>query len=787
MAAKKIAADDLGLPRFDTPPAAEGKVYPFDFSSHKRAGQALKFGLSLSDPGFNIFVLGENRSGRMTATLGYLTAMAEKRPPAQDWAYLFNFARPHKPKPYAMARGAGRAFRDRLAALVAQFRLQLQKSFEGPEYTEKLQGAGAKLRLAFEQASAELNEQARTQGLRIQQTEQGVGIVAVDAEGNPRPWEGLSADEQHKLTEAAKQIGERMRVIAADARRAEEQAGGVVRDIRKDIAFGVIDAPLAGLEEEYRQHRGLCRWLVQMREDILDNLDQFASAPAEGRDWAGERYAVNLIVDNADTPHMPVVLEPNPSFSRLFGAIEYHSVSGALVTDFRLIRAGALHRANGGILVLRAEAVAREPGVWEALKGALRDGEIRIEEPYRANTPVMVESLVPKPIPLSVKVVLVGAPRWYYAYSSADPTFLDYFRIKADIDPDMDATSENLGVYAQLLREAAASCAHGASLDPQATAYLLGQASRWADARDKLTAKFEMLEDVLVEAGALLPPQAAGAARVIGAEQVRQALAERRRRNARVEDRSQESIKRRTVNIAVTGETVGQVNALTVLDTGDHAFGLPSRVSARVFVGRLGVVNIERMVEMGGPLQQKGVMILEGFLNGRFARKFPLSFSASVTFEQNYGGVEGDSATMAELCALISALADAPLRQDIGITGSMDQLGNAQAIGGAHHKIEGFFRACRERDLTGRQGVIVPQANERNLLLRDDVAEAVRGGKFHVWSVATVDEAVALYTGMKTGEHDARGNYPAGTVYGRVMKRLAEFDRILAKRAAHRG
>ncbi|MGQ0677157.1 MAG: Lon protease family protein, partial [Rhodospirillales bacterium] len=582
--------------------------------------------------------------------------------------------------------------------------------------------------------------------------------------------------------------GEKMRGIAAEAQRAEEQAGGVVRDIRKDIAYGIIDGPLTQLEQDYAHHRGLRRWLVQMREDILDHLDQFATAPAEGRDWAQDRYAVNLIVDNADMPHMPVVLEPNPTFPRLFGAIEYHSVSGTLVTDFRLIRAGALHRANGGVLVLRAEAVAREPGVWEALKGALRDGEARIEEPYRANMPAMVESLVPKAIPLKVKVVLVGAPRWYYMYSSADPNFLDYFKVKADIDPDMDATPENLGVYAELLREAARDRAGGAALDDGAVEYLLGQASRWADARDKLSAKFEMLEDVLVEAGTLLPPaQGADAAPRIGVAEVRQALAERRRRNSRVEDRSQETIKKRVINIAVTGKAAGQVNALTVMDTGDHAFGLPSRVSARVYAGRLGVINIERMVEMGGPLQQKGVMILEGFLNGRFAQKFPLSFSASITFEQNYGGVEGDSATMAEVCALVSALSGAPLRQDIGITGSMDQLGNAQAIGGANHKIEGFFRACRERGLTGAQGVIVPASNERNLALRDEVAEAIGEGKFHVWSVATVDEAVALYTGMKTGEANARGDYPATSVYGLVMKRLAEFDRILTKRAAHRG
>ncbi len=785
MAVRSIPGEDLGLPRFAVPAPVEGKtVYPFDFSSHRRAGQALKFALSISDPGFNVFVLGENRSGRMTATLNYLVSKAATRPAADDWVYLFNFRRPHKPKPYRLARGVGRHLRDRLAALIPSLRQQLHAAFEDPRYTARLRGAGAKLRERLELAYAELEEHARQQGLKIQRTEQGVGIIAVDAEGNPRPWEGLSAEEQQKLTNAAHDIGERMRAIGAEAQKAEQQAGGVVMDIRRDIADGIIDGPMAQLESEFGHHAGLRRWLIEMREDILEHLDRFlAEVPAGGRDVAAERYAVNLIVDNTDNPHMPVVLEPNPTFQRLFGAIEYRAVSGALETDFRMIRGGALHRANGGILVLRAEAVAREPGVWEALKGAIRDGEVRIEEPQRTNVPALVESLAPKPIPLTVKVVLIGAPRWYYAYYSVDPNFLDYFKIKADIDPDMDATPENLAVYAQLLREASVKHAKGATLEDDAVAYLLGQAARWADARDKLTSKFEMLEDVLAEAGALRP---AGNGGTIGADLIRQALAERRRRNARVEDRSQETIRKRIINIATDGAALGQVNALTVLDMGDHSFGLPSRVSASVYVGRLGVINIERMTEMGGPIQQKGVLIIEGFLNGRFAQRFPLSFAASITFEQNYGGVEGDSASMAELCAIVSALSGLKLRQDIAITGSMDQLGNAQVIGGANFKIEGFFRACKERGLTGRQGVIVPQANERNLTLRDEVVEAVRAGQFHIWSVATVDEAVALFTGVPVGELDDKGDYPPDSVYGRCMARLTAFDRILTERAAHR-
>ncbi len=784
MAAKKIAATDLGLPRFDAPPPSETPVFPFDFSSHKRAGKALKFGLSISDPGFNVFVLGENRSGRMTATMNYLESKAAGRPPADDWVYLYNFRRPSKPKPYRMARGVGRQLRDQIAALIPAYRKALHAAFEDPTYTARLRGAGAKLRERLEAAYAELEAAARAQGLGIQRSEQGVGVIAVDAEGKPRDWETLSDEERQRLTNAAHEIGERMRAIGVEAQKAEQQAGGVVTDIRREVADGIIDAPMHQLESAFSHHAGIRRWLIELREDLLEHIDQLlAEVPAGGRDPAAERYAVNLLVDNADTPHMPVVLEPNPTFPRLFGAIEYRAVGGALETDFRMIRAGALHRANGGILVLRAEAVAREPGVWEALKGAIRDGEVRIEEPQRTNMPALVESLAPKGIPLSVKVVLIGAPRWYYTYYSHDPNFLDHFKIKADIDPDMDATPENLSVYATLLRNTASKRASGSVLDDSAVSYLLGQAARWADARDKLTSRFEMLEDVIVEAGAHLPPENG---KVIGVEQIRQALIERRRRNARVEDRSQESIRRQVINIATKGKALGQVNGLTVLDLGDHGFGLPSRISASTYVGRLGVINIERMTAMGGPIQQKGAMIIDGFLNGRFAQRFPLSFSASITFEQNYGGVEGDSASMAELCAIVSSLSGLPLRQDIAITGSMDQVGNAQVIGGANFKIEGFFRACKERGLTGTQGAIVPATNERNLTLRDDVLEAIEAGTFHVWSVATVEEAIALFTGVPTGTLDAKGNYPKGTVYARVVERLAEFDRILTERAAHR-
>ena len=449
------------------------------------------------------------------------------------------------------------------------------------------------------------------------------------------------------------------------------------------------------------------------------------------------------------------------------------------MTDFTMIRAGSMHRANGGMLVLRAEALARNPTSWEFLKGALRDGEIRIEEPHRAGSVPLAGAPRPKAIALDIKVVIVGAPRWYYTFFSIDPDFQTYFKVKADIDADMDATPDNLASYAALIR----TIAHDhrqVSCDDAAVQRLLGMAARWAEHREKLTARFEILEDVVTEAAEIVHEQGGD---VVTEAIVIQASEHRRRRNARVEDRMQQSISEGTVMIDTSGEAVGQINALTVRDLGDHAFGGPSRVTARASVGRLGVINVERQVALGGPIQQKGVMVLQGYLAGCFAKRFPLSFNCSITFEQNYGGVEGDSASMAELVAVLSDLSGAPLRQDIAITGSVNQHGESQAIGGAHHKIEGFFRSCVEQDgLTGHQGVVIPAVNEKNLILRDEVAAAVAGGEFHIWGVANIDDAVALFTGLDAGQPDDAGDYPPNSVYGRVMARLAEYDAILFER-----
>lgn len=782
MPVKQLDADSVGLPKFVPAAGAEGSL--FDLSSHARAREALEVGLAMKDPGFNIFVVGEDRSGRMTETLAFLSRSLKDLPVADDWVYLNNFRRTHRPRPVRLPAGVGRVFRDRLASVIANLHDSLVQAFGGDEFRHEVERAGESVHGEINREMETLRSEAAESGLTILQTPQGVMVAALDEEGKPVGIDTVPEDRRQALQSKAEEIGKRLGEISRRAARLQADLAESVIKLRRQVADQAVGAILEPVVTEFGKYPGLNRWLISAREDILDHLDLFRGEQ-DGARMPGtpapeppeRRYAVNLLVDHGDETELAPVVESNPTYENLFGRIEYRSTGGYLDTDFTLIRSGALHRANGGILVIRAEAIAAHPTSWQFLKGALRDGCIRIEELYRYGGAQITGSPSPKPIPLDVKVVIVGAPLWYYAFFTIDREFRAYFKIKADIDTDMEADEHNIAVYSRLVRRAATT-ADASQISDEAVARMLGQCSRWAADRTRLTAQGELVADTMAEAAHI----AAANGHVVDLEIVEKAIERRRRRNSRIEDRSQEAIARGTILIDTAGDVVGQVNGLTVRDMGDHAFGGAARITARASVGRAGVINIERHVALGGPIQQKGVMVLYGYLTGRFARAMPVAFNCSITFEQSYGGVEGDSASLAELLAILSDLAQAPLRQDLAITGSVNQLGRAQAIGGAHHKVEGFYRTCAEAGLTGSQGAVVPKANERNLVLRDEVAEAVEGGRFHLYSVETIEEAAALFTGLEIGEPDGAGLYPPDTLYGRVQQTLAGFDRILAER-----
>ncbi len=786
MAARKLKATDVGLPGFKGKPAKSGSV--FDLPSHARARDALAQGLEISAPGFNVFVLGPDRSGRMTETLAFIAEhlTSTEGPPPRDWVYLNNFPRRHRPKPYALPAGQGRKLRDAMAKLVAEARDALKNAFGSDAHRQKLASLEAEAKAGIDAEMAKITQRAQEQGLVLVQTEEGTAVAAAGPDGQPVALNRLPAETQAALTGPATEIVAALGDIthlAVEARVAHaRRASEVDRQLGADTLSPLIQPLAAAFGGENAR---LARWFVELQEDMLDNLVAFAMVPGQPSPDGSpppqppeQRYAVNLLVDNGDDDGPPLVLESNPSYDRLVGRIEYRPSGPHMDTDFSLIRAGALHRANGGILVLRAESLLAEPGAWEALKAALRDGKVQIEERYRQNMLPVSSAPSPKPVPLSVKVVLVGAPQLYYSAFSLDPEFVAHFKIKADIDESMPIDARTIGIYRRLILNKVDALPGARGVDKSGVARLLGHAARWADDRKRLTARQELIDDVLAEANGL-----GDTSKPIDGDAIREAIERHRRRNSRIEDRMLERVVDGTVLIDTDGEAIGQINGLTVRDMGDHAYGSAARVTARASVGRQGVINIERQVAMGGPIQQKGAMVLQGYLAGLFARQRPMSFNCSITFEQSYGGVEGDSATLAEVLAVLSDLAEVPLRQDLAITGSMDQRGQAQVVGGVIQKIEGFFRACAEKGLTGTQGAVLPRANARNLVLDDDLTQAVADGRFHIHVVDTLADAILLFTGLKAGKMNTRGDYSTDTLYGHVQARLQEFDHLLAARA----
>ncbi|HKT16598.1 MAG TPA: ATP-binding protein [Stellaceae bacterium] len=773
MTATERPAAEIGLPRFAVNPAPDAQV--FDLDSHARARAALDFGLSVDGLGFNIFLVGEDRAARMTATLAYLNAAVAKLPATSDWIYLNNFRHPDRPTPHALPAGMGRKFRDATAALIPRLREALAASFAADAYRARVLALRDEAEKEVARDADELVQAARAHGLQLVQGQDGA-LRLLRSEHAPDEA-SASVDPQTERALAVALSRVQLRAVAARAQLASQ-----VQELNRGVAGEIISPAVEALLREFSGFGGLARWLTELRVDMIETPERFQLAPGAGNDaeLPELRYSVNLFVDRGEESHPLVVLENNPNYENLFGWIEYRQAQGSVQTDFTQLRAGAIHHANGGVLVLRAEALAANPASWTYLKAALRDRQIVIEELQRKDKPPVAGTPRPDPIPLALKVVVVGSPHWYRSFFEGDSDFRTYFKVTAEIDTDGVVDQRNLDVYAGLI--AGMAQRQGASgIAPEATARLLGIAARWAERRDRLTARVELIEDLVAEATTL---GRRARQKLISDELVAAAYEERRHRNARFEERMLQTMVEGMMMIDTAGKAIGRVNALTVNTATDHRFGTPVRVTARSFAGRAGVVNIERATGMSGPIQQKGAMVLEGYLAGRFAQTRPLSFACSITFEQVYGGVEGDSASMAELLAVLSELAQLPVRQDIAITGSVNQEGHAQAIGGAHWKVEGFHRLCTAKPggLTGTQGVIVPQANCVNLVVQDDVAADVAAGRFHLWSVATVEDVAELMLGFPAGTCDESGGYPPHTIFGRVAARLDAFDRILAAR-----
>jgi lon-related putative ATP-dependent protease len=759
--------------------------------AQERATEAIHLGASIEHEGYNLFVLGREGTGRRSMVQQYLERKSHGEEPASDWCYVNNFDEARQPKALELPAGRGREFASDMSQLIDDARAAIPSAFESEDYRTRREAIENELQEEQEAALEQVSKRARERGIGIIQTPTGIAFAPIrDGETlGPEEFNKLPKEERERLVHETEDVGKELQAVMQQAPKRVREARRRVRELDREIALGAVGSLIEELTQKYREHEHVVAYLHQVREDIVANIALFRTSPEDqsslqqlfaarmaGADTdtspATQRYAVNVLVDHAGAQGAPVVLEHNPTYQQLLGRIEHVSQMGTLVTNFQLIKAGALHKANGGYLVIDARKLLIQPFAYEGLKRALESRELKIESLGQAYSLISTLSLEPEPIPLSVKVVLIGERLLYYLLQALDPEFATLFKIAADFEDEVDRNQENTSLYGRFI----ATLARRDSLRPldrEAVARVIEESAREAGDAEKLSTRIRPLADIMREADFWASKAGAD---VIGSGAVEQAIESRIRRSSRIRDRLQEEILRKTILIDTQGKAVGQINGLAVMQIGDLSFGHPRRITARVSLGTGKVIDIEREVELGGPIHSKGVLILSGYLAGTYAADKPLSLSASLVFEQSYGAVEGDSASCAELCALLSSLADVPIDQSLAITGSVNQRGEVQAIGGVNQKIEGFFDICCQRGLHGSQGVLIPTANVKHLMLRSEVRGAVDEGLFHIYAVDTVDQAMEILTGIPAGQVGPDGEFPEGTINHRVGARLAQLE-----------
>jgi len=755
-----------------------------DIIGQERAVNAVQFGIGIRREGYNLFALGPSGTGKRTTISQFLEQKAPAEPVPSDWCYVNNFEQSHKPRALRLPPGQGGVLRDDMEQLIEELRTAIPAAFESEDYHTRRQEIQEEFKEQQENTFGELQELARERSIALIRTPSGLAVAPLkDGEVmSPDDFQKLPEEERKRFEEDIAEVQERLQETLPQARQWEREARERVKELNRQVAMFATGGMIDELREKYAKLPAVVDYLKAVQQDVVDNFDQFreteetpkvmgVSVPRSvTRESLLRRYQVNVLVDHSESEGAPVVYESNPTYNNLIGRVEQIAQMGALLTDFNLIKPGALHRANGGYLILDARQLLMQTYAWEGLKRAIRSRELRIESLAQALSLISTVSLDPEPIPLDVKVVLIGDRLLYYMLYSMDPDFGELFKVEADFNEDMTRTPESNLLYARLI----ATMARQEELRPfdrGAVGRVIERSSRMASDAEKLSVHMLSIVDLLREADYWAEVAGNGA---VTAGDVQRAIDAKIHRADRVRERVHERIQRGTILIDTTGERVGQVNGLSIVGLGDFAFGQPSRITARIRIGSGKVVDIEREVELGGPIHSKGVLILSSFLSSRYAAEYPLSLSASLVFEQSYGGVEGDSASMAELCALLSALAGLPIRQSLAMTGSVNQHGEAQPIGGVNEKIEGFFDVCKTGGLTGDQGVIVPRSNVQHLMLRHEVVEAVNAGQFHIYPMHTVDEAIELLTGIPAGERDEEGNFPEGSVNQLVEARLIE-------------
>ena len=753
-----------------------------------RAVAALDFGLNIKEKGFNVYVSGAPGTGRSTAVTNFLDKLAKDKPVPSDWCYVDNFHDSYHPKALRLNPGMGKEFKKDVEAIVNEAKREIPQIFESKDYEERRREISKKFEDARRLAFSEVEEKAAAKGFLLQMTPMGPVFIPVK-KGKPLTEEEfaqLQAETKKKLQEDQEDLTAELQDAVRGLRDEEKKLREEVVKLNKDVALYAIGHAVADLLTKYKDLPDVLTYLKEVQNDMVENLDQFRKkSEAQPQlpfalPWATEpsfrKYEVNVVVDNSHLKGAPVVVERSVNYNRLFGRLEKESQLGMLTTDFTMIIGGAIHRANGGYLVLQAEEVLRDVTIWNRLKSVIKEGKITIEEATEQFGFIAIKSLAPEPVPLDLKVVLIGDPYIYQLLLEYEREFTELFKVKAEFDTSMDRTEENVRNYAALVCTICdkEKLKH---IDAAGLAKIIEYSSRLAEDQLKLSTRFAVVTDVLREANYYATKENA---KLISPSHVQRALEQRIYRSSLIRDKIQEYISRGIFLIDTDGKAVGQINGLSVISLGDIEFGRPSRVTATAGLGRGGVVDIERRVNMGGPIHSKGVLILGGYLAQKYAQDKPLTLQARLVFEQSYEGVEGDSASSTELYAILSRLSDLPIRQDLAVTGSVNQNGEVQAIGGINEKIEGFFEVCKVKGFTGRQGIVMPESNVQDLMLKDEVVDAVKKGQFHIYAVKTIDEGIETLTGVKAGSKSPDGTFQKDTVNYLVDKRLREMAKTLA-------
>ena len=747
-----------------------------EFIGQERAIKALETGLTIKARGYNIFVSGSTNTGRRTFVSRYLKKKAEGGETPGDWIYVYNFDDPRSPNSIPLKAGMGKSFQKEMGEFVEITINAISESFQSEDYQQKVSAIQSEQAENRSSLLKELIEKAREKDFTVQINQTGVATIPL---WNGKPltqeiYEALPEEYQKTISKKGEEVRELVNSYILRMSKMEKEYGEKFKELNRDVASFALEGHIKEMKDKFSESKEVTEFIDNLRGDLLDNLGVFFSQETDAKSFFGKRYAINLFVDNSGIKGKPIVEVTNANYSSLFGRIEYLARMGMLDTDHSMIRSGAIHRSNGGYLVLDAKSVLSEPYVWQTLKQLLFSGSEVIENLEHKIGLLSTVSLKPEPIPLDIKIIMIGEPWIYSMLSTMDTDFKKLFKIKAEFDWEMRFDGDTVGKLCGLI----CSIARENSLmdfDRDAVKEVIKKAVILSGNRKKVSTQFGALKQLLLESSAIAEINGGD---MVSAGDVTRAWEEMKTRVSLYQDKVKEMFADSTLLVQTEGELIGEINGLTVVQTEDLSFGIPVKITAKVGPGNSGIVDIQKESELSGNIHDKAGLTIQGYMNSKYAREFPLSLNGSISFEQVYSVVDGDSASVAETIAFLSAIAEVPIKQSIAVTGSINQSGRIQPVGGVQFKVEGFYELCKLKGLNGKQGVAIPETNFDNLVLPDEIVQAIKSGRFNIWTVETVDEAIELLTGLKAGQPDGNGKYPEGTFNNLVMQRLERFYEI---------